>query len=362
MARRRGARGNNQTPGLTVSAVEFYHIRGMEFAFKLRAILAHARQMQGNRILFYISGSPVRGNPFLTDSQGIAITPSIVLALQKGATDVEIMAQLENTQTAGLDRLPIPWPGRQQPKNPEQEALELERIRLDRAKLAHELAELNKQPSSLQKDLDEAKLKLEITRLGLQVQELQKQPSALEQQATEAEFQVKKTEAEKKIRDLTEKPDQDLAAMEKEVKLAALQTERLKAEKAKDEIAKGEPTKRLRPHKIIARAEGKDGEYKVIVFVFAEDGQPIKDLLVSIETDDYRTNDDGTIKPLPEIKFDEEERKVQVYAGEVTETLTLSGKPKWRKAPDIPAATDSDLQGSIWKVIKKAWKKGGELK
>ncbi|MFH0852717.1 MAG: hypothetical protein V1845_03930 [bacterium] len=116
-----------------------------------------------------------------------------------------------------------------------------------------------------------------------------------------------------------------------------------------------------RPHKLVARAEGKDGNYKIIVFVFAEDGQPINNQLVLIEIENHHTNSDGTIMPFPEIIFQEEEKKIQIHVGELVETLTLYG-PQKRRAPKIPVATDSDLQGSIWQVIGRAVKQAKLLK
>jgi len=113
---------------------------------------------------------------------------------------------------------------------------------------------------------------------------------------------------------------------------------------------------KLRPHKLVVRAIGKDGKYKLNVFVCADDGTPIKDHLIVIEDSDYSTEEHGTIRPMPEIEFSDDEKKVSVHAGELVEVLPLSGPPRWRKPPKTPDFSEETgrLQGGFMKRALKA--------
>jgi len=115
---------------------------------------------------------------------------------------------------------------------------------------------------------------------------------------------------------------------------------------------------KLLPDKIDANAVHiAEGHYKINIMVLAEKNQPIKNQLVTVNGEDHRTNEDGTVRPHPEITVLEgEEKKVTIQAGHVIVHLNLSGETKWHKAPPAPDFTDEvrELHGGFFQKILKS--------
>lgn len=111
-------------------------------------------------------------------------------------------------------------------KTVEEEALERDKLKLDRAKVAAELTKLQKRPDSNEKKLADARLKLELARIDAELKKLDAAPSETERNVAEARLKFEQTKVEKEIAELERPPDQ----AEQELKERRLELERAKIE------------------------------------------------------------------------------------------------------------------------------------
>ncbi|MBI3305070.1 hypothetical protein HYZ80_01975 [Candidatus Parcubacteria bacterium] len=192
-------------------------------------------------------------------------------------------------------------------KSAEEVSLEHDKLKLERTKVAAELARLRQRPDSNEKKLVDARLRLELARIDAELKKLGATPSDTERNVTEARLKLELARITADLEKLGAQP----SSLEKQVAEAKLRRELAQIEQELDQASQ---IRRADDWEI--KVSGEDGKQTIRVAVFDAAKQPVPDWQVEIvgagiDPPIRRTDADGIVEF--KMDFAEKSRGVHLF-------------------------------------------------